>query len=222
MTELERKEVQAHGFCWEKELLLNVYKTTEEELKSISYTNKIDLPAKLNRLDNCDISIKTTGNKNTVCMGDCLRLFDSVSSGHPIHAVILHYSQIDKAHKKILSIVELNLTNAQELLFGSLKRSQIEELDRAVKSVPQKRKPTKEEHEKMYSIQKSLKGLSGAIYLNIKCDSKQSRLQCSFNKFQNFIENNPSLIIEKSNNHMFRGGLISEILKSATRVLKKK
>jgi len=215
-----RKEVQAHGFSWEKEIITNIYHATNEELKEIKYTGKTDLPAKFNRLDNCDISVKTTGSKNAVCMGDCLRVFDAMGA---IHMVVIHYIQDDTTNqKKVANIIEIDLTNSRDLLFGTLTRSQIEDLDKAVKSVPQKRKPTEEEYNKMYSIRDSLQKSSGAIHLDIKCNSTQSRLQCSFNHLQQFIEKNPSKIIAKSDTNEFRGGSISSHIASSRRVFKKK
>lgn len=210
-------EVQAHGFSWEKELLA-IYGATPEELKDIKYTSKMDLPASLNRINGCDLSIKTTGS-NSVCMADCLRVFDMVS-GPIIHMVVVQYKQV-KYIKRVTNIIEVDLTNSRELLFGTLTRSQIETLDAAVKSIPQKRKPTPEEHKHMYNIKKELQKLSGAIRLDIKCNSQQSRLQCSFNKFKLFLENNPR-IIEKSNTNEFRGGSITKEIQSLCRKFKPK
>jgi hypothetical protein len=221
-TVLQRKEVQAHGFSWEKEIISNVYRATSEELKEIKYNNKMDLPANLNRLDKCDVSVKTSCSQNAVCMADCLRVFDAVSSGNPIHMVVVHYTQDDTNTKKISTITEVDLTDSRDLLFGTLTRSQIEELDKAVKFVPQKRKPTEEEYNKMYSLRDSLQKLSGAIHLDIKCNSTQSRLQCSFNRFQQFVEKNPTKIVAKSNTNEFRGGVISSQITSSRRVFKKK
>ncbi len=219
----ERREVQAHGFSWEKELITKVYGATQEELKGIKYNSKMDLPSSLNRLDSCDVSVKTTCSVNTVCMADCLRVYDAVSSGKPIHLVVILYKQDDTSNtKKISSIIEVDLTYSCDLLFGTLTRSQLEELDKAVKSVPQKRKPTEYEYKNMYSIRDRLQELSGAIHLDIKCNSTQSRLQCSFNHFQTFVEKNESRNIAKSNTNEFRGGIISSEIKSYRRVFKKK
>lgn len=219
----ERKEVQSHGFSWEKELITKVYGATQEELKFIKYNSKMDLPSALNRLDSCDVSVKTSNNKNTICMADCLRVYDAVSSGKTIHLVVVFYKQDDIENtKKVISIIEVDLTNSCELLFGILTRSQIEELVKAVKSVPQKRKPTDEEYKKMYSIRDRLQENSGAIHLDIKCNSTQSRLQCSFNHFQTFIEKNTARVIAKSNTNEFRGNVISSDIKSSRRVFKKK
>lgn len=219
----QRKEVQGHGFSWEKEIISNIYGATNEELKEIKYTSKMDLPAPLNHLDGCDLSVKASCSANAVCMADCLRVFDAVNSGKPLHMVVVHYVQDDTTNtKKIKSITEIDLTDSRELLFGTLTRAQIEELDRAVKSVPQKRKPTEEEYNKMYSIRDSLQGSSGAMHLDIKCNSTQSRLQCSFNRFQDFIERNPSIVVAKSNTNEFRGGSISSEIHSPRRVFKKK
>lgn len=218
-----RKEVQSHGFSWENEIICNVYGATKEEVKKIKYNSKADLPANINRLNNCDVYVKTSCSRNAVCMSDCLRLFDAVSSGNPIHMVVIHYSQDDTTNtKSIVSIIEIDLTNTRYLLFGNLSRSKIEELDKSVKSVPQKRKPTKEEHHRMYSIRDSLQKSCDAIHLDIKCNSTQSRLQCSFNRFQHFMEKNPERIVATSNTNQFRGGEISSQIISSRRVFKKK
>ena len=64
---------------------------------------------------------------------------------------------------------------------------------------------------------------TGAIYLNPKIDSKnQRRLQCSFNRFKDFMEQNPKRIIAKSNTNEFRGGKISKEIKSSRRNCKEK
>ena len=157
-TTSQRKEVQLHGIIWEKDFLRNVFGVTKKELEEMKYTSKMDLPAHINRLDNCDVSIKTSCSQNVVCMADCLRVFDAVSSGKPIHMVVIYYLQDDTSNtKKIINITEVDLTDSRDLLFGTLTRCQIEELDKAVKSVPQKRKPTEEEYNNMYSLRNPLK-----------------------------------------------------------------
>ena len=218
----DSNESQKHGFTQEKDILKNVYGATDEKLSKKGYTDKFDLDADDNKLESVNLSIKTTVNDNMVCMGDVIRLFDSVSNtDKPIHLTVIFNQQIDNK-KKVKKIVEVNLTNTVKELFGSLTKEQIKELDTLVKSIPQKRRPTDEEHKKMYELQKKLQSLSKAIYLNIKCDSKQSRLQCSFNKFQKFMEDNPTLIVEESNNNKFRGGQITEEIVSEKRKRNKK
>jgi hypothetical protein len=217
-------EVQKHGFTWERQMLTLVYGATNDELNEISYTSKIDLPAKLNSLDGCDVSIKTTCSPNAVCMGDALRVYDAVGdSDTPIHMTVIHYKQDDATNtKNITNIIELDLSGTRNELFGTLTRSQIEELDKVVKSVPQKRKPTDDEYKKMYSIRDSLQPQLGAIRLDIKCNSTQSRLQCSFNRFQKFIEENSQRVVAKSSTNEFRCSSISPQLVSNRRVFKKK
>ena len=106
----QRKEVQAHGFSWEKEIICNVYCATNEELKEIKYNSKMDLPANLNRIDKCDVSVKTSCSQNAVFMADCLRVFDAVSNGKPIHMVVVHYIQDDTNNtKKITTITNLDI-----------------------------------------------------------------------------------------------------------------
>ena len=214
-----RKEVQAHGIIWQDELMITTYLATREETDTIPYTSDIDLPAEYNRLDHCDLSIKTTGS-NTVCMADCLRQFDLVSSGKPIHMVVIQYKQKGNT-KNILSITEIDLTNSVHLLFGSLTREQIQCLVSLVKKVPSNRKPTKTEHGHMYELKDALQQLSGVMSLNIKCNSTQSRLQCSLNRFPQFIEDHPERVISKGT-HEFRGGSITRQLVSSPRVLKPK
>jgi hypothetical protein len=221
----KRTEVQGHGFTWEQQLITNVYNATPDQLKQkgVKYTSKMDLPSNCNNLDKCDVSIKTTCSPNAVCMADCLRVFDSVSSGTPIHLTVVYYAQDDTTNtKKVKSIVEIDLTNSCQLLFGTLTRAQVAELDSLVKSVPQKRSPTPEEYARMYSLRDTLQGQSGAIHLDIKCNSQQSRLQCSFNRFQTFIEANPVRVVAKSDTSDFRGGSISPEIPSSRRVFKKK
>jgi hypothetical protein len=74
----------------------------------------------------------------------------------------------------------------------------------------------------MYIMRDNLQMMSGAIHLDIKCNSSQSRLQCSFNRFQEFIEKNPKKLVAKSNNNEFRGGTISACITSFRRILRKK
>lgn len=224
-------EVQSHGFLWERELCVNVYGATKEELKGINYTNKTDLPGKFNRLDeNCDLSIKTSGSLNAVCMADCLRVYDAVSSslvqdgGTPLHLAVIHYTQCDETHCKIVtSIVEMDVTNSRAELFGTVTRAQLEELVNRVKSVPKKRRPTEEARVSMYSLRDALQAQCGAIHLDIKCDSgSQRRLQCSFNQFQQFIQEHPERLVERSNSNAFRGGVISSQIVSGRRKFNKK
>ena len=217
-------EVQKHGFTWEKELLRNVYGATTEEMQAIPYTNKSDLPGALNRLaPGCDISIKTSGNLNGVCMGDALRVFDAAAAESPLHMTAIHYIQNDETKtKKVLHITEVDLTASSAEMFGTITRAQLEELDRAVKSVPQKRVPTPEEYAHMYAIRDALQVNSGAMHLDIKCDKTQSRLQCSFNRFRAFLEAHPARVVARSDTHEFRGGSITPEIASDRRAFKKK
>jgi len=216
-------ESQKHGFTWEHKIILNVFRVSDDIRRKIKYTAKMDLPAALNKLDGCDVSIKTTGSPNTVCMGDCLRVYDSICSNKPLHLVVVIYKQDDvNNRKKLIEIIQVDITGLKGKLFGGITREEIEELVNAVKRVPHDRKPTAEEHKAMFDIQKIVQEKSCAIYLNIKCDSKQSRLQCSFNKFLEFIERNPDKIIARSKTNEFRGGVIPMELESGRRARKKK
>ena len=217
-------EVQKHGFIWEREILTSVYGATDVELNQICYTSKFDLPANLNRIGNYNVSIKTTGTPNSVCMGDALRIYDaSDDKENTVHMVVITYKQED-AVKVISSVIEIDLTDKRKELFGEITRLQLEELVKVVKSVPQKRKPTDEEYKHMYSLRNALQPLTSVIRLDIKCNSTQSRLQCSFNRFQDFVEiaRKKELVIAETDTNEFRGGILSAKLTSVRRVFKKK
>jgi hypothetical protein len=112
-------EVQKHGFSWEKDLIHNVYGATPAEMAAVKYTSKMDLPSALNHKDGVDVSIKATGTPNSVCMADCLRVYDEVSSGKPLHLTVVTYKQDDEANTKTLTAVtEVDLTNSVAQLFG--------------------------------------------------------------------------------------------------------
>lgn len=220
-------EVHKHGFSWEKSLLCGVYGAQEGELKGLGYTCKTDLPGSLNRLDaGVGVSIKTAGLANAVCMGDCLRVFDAVSAdvADPLHMTLVSYEQDDAAGiKRLAAVTEVDLTRSAASLFGDVSRAELEALDRAVKAVPQKRSPTAEEHAAMYALRDALLPRCRAIHLDIKCNSQQSRLQCSFSRasFQKFLAENPERVVARSTTAEFRGGRIVEEVASGRRVFKK-
>jgi hypothetical protein len=223
-------EVHKHGFSWEKSLLCGVYGAQEGELKGLGYTCKTDLPGALNRLEpGVGVSIKTAGLSNAVCMGDCLRVFDAVSSAaaahDKLHMTLVHYEQDDAAGvKKLAAVTEVDLTGSAAALFGDVSRTELEALDRAVKAVPQKRSPTAEEHAAMYTLRDALLPRCRAIHLDIKCNSQQSRLQCSFSRaaFQRFLAENPERVVARSSTAEFRGGRIVEEVTSGRRVFNSK
>lgn len=211
-------EVQKHGFTWEKDIITNVYGATAAELKEIKYTSKMDLPASVNKLGDYDLSVKTCGEKNAICMGDCLRIFDTVNSDNPYHMTTIFYKQNDETNtKKVSHIVEVNLTNAKDILFGTLQRVDIEQLNNYVREVPQRQRPTPEQHKRMYVIRDILSTKGGHLQLNIKCNSTQSRLQCSFNRFNLFLEEHPNRIVEISMSHHFKKGEITPEIVSGRR-----
>lgn len=214
-------EVQNHGFIWESDLLRNIYGMTEAEKSQIGYTEKFDLPARFNHLESANISVKCIGEKNAICMGDAVRVFDEVSQleTNDIHLTVIHYKQVGET-KEVVSIKELNLTNSKDLLFGSLTREQVIELDRLIKAVPQKRAPTEEEKKAIKLKQSTLNKLSGFLQFNPKVNTQQSRLQCSFSckSFQEFLNKNPGRIVAQSTTNQFRGSAITAVIQAGRRV----
>lgn len=218
-----RTESQGHGFMVEQMLLKEVFHLTDEEIKGIPYTAVHDLPAHLNRVDHVDVSIKTTVRQNAVDMGYPLRIYDWIASGKPLHIIVVICTQDDSRNvKNVKTIVELDLTGRLKELFGSVTREEIDALDKCVKAVPQKRKPTDEEYAAMYALQKEMKKKMGALYINIKCDSEQSRIQCAFNKFQTVLKDYSSWIVAQSDTCVFRGGTIAREITSGRRQRNKK
>ena len=213
--------VQKHGFFWEHELLVNVYRVDPYELKKVGHTSPFDGPAHLNRLTGIDMSIKTTGNSGTICLGDCLRIYEDVSSGKPYHMTVLHYKQDDATKtKNVMWITEIELTSSIQLMFGDLTREDISSLDTVIKAVPQKRSPTTEEHAAIYDTKKLLQARSGFITLNPKCNSTQSRLQCSISGFLKLVAKHPERVIAHSDTNNFRGANVSQSISSNRRVLR--
>jgi hypothetical protein len=215
-------EVQKHGFIWERELATKVYGATEEECKANSYTAKHDIPSNLNKLDSVIVSVKTSNAQNTVCMGQPLNVLESVSSGEKIHATVLHFKQVGE-EKHFESVVEIDLTDSRDLLFGDLSREEIEGMDQLVKNVQGKRAPTPEEEIEIKRLGNTLNLKTKAIILNFKRGSpdRYNRLQCSFNKFQKFLSENPDRIIARSEGTSFRGQKMLEVIKSGRRVFNK-
>ena len=215
-------ENQAHGKTWEKDLGMNVYKATEEELKTISHTAPIDVPHTFNRLDGVDISIKVTGG-DAIDMGDIVRVFNEVSSGRKIHMTVVAWNQKDSTTKKLKSITEVDLTNSVNLLFGTVTLHEIEELVAYVKKIPHYGR-TKEHTATYMSMAAALKKKGGGcISYAPKVDSAtQRRVQGRFVGFSVFVKENPSRVIAESNTCEFRGGKIAEEIVSTKRVRNKK
>jgi hypothetical protein len=215
-------ESQAHGFIFQDALFIDIYGATKDELRAISYTAKLDLPGELNRLDpGIPVSCKVTGNANKVDMGDCLRIYDGVSSGAPYHLLVAAYTQDDATNTKtITSIVEVDLTSATEALFGTLTRDEIAALDAVIKAVPHGRAPTASERDGVYYFRDELHAKTGALQLAPKMDSKaQRRLQCSFGHFQRFIAANPHRVVAQGTPAAFRDHALSvSVIASGRRV----
>jgi hypothetical protein len=138
-----------------------------------------------------------------------------VASGTPYHLIVVFYTQTPTT-KQVCKIVELDLTNATHELFGDITRDRLVELDTVVKAVPQKRKPTPEEHSRMYAMRDSLK--RGALKITIKCNSTQSRIQSSLTGFTTFMTTYPHRVVLVSESNAWRGGEISREIVSGTRV----
>lgn len=226
-------EVQAHGKLWERELALNVYKCTPAELSSVNYTATHDIPGEINHLDpGVSISVKASCSQ-TICMGDALRVFDTVSSGNPLHLTILLYDPNCAAGTKTIQhIYELNVTSATEIFFGEITRADIQSLITLMQAVPKGLRGRIEVEGKKVSApsaqrvaylekQTQLMEKTGTIFLNPKLDESQCRLQCSIN-LKNLLKAHSSLVVSDSPNEHFRGGNITRVIQSGPRKFTKK
>ena len=213
---ITRTEVQNHGFIWESEILFKCFKLAPG---SITYCNAMDIPQEKNMISYVNISIKTTCNPKVICMADAISLYKHTAKCETLHLLIIIYEQIDIG-KKIKEIIEIDLQSAHELLFGDLSFAELSALNTLIRKVPQKRSPSAEEHSQMYSLRNELQKKC-YLQLNIKCNSQQSRLQCSFNKFHEFLARYPERIIYRSYNNLYNDIELSEVLYIGPRTFKK-
>jgi hypothetical protein len=215
----EGGEVQKHGKTWERNILKNVYGATDDELDTILHTATMDLPGKLNRLDGVDVSIKTSG-KNNVDMADIVRQYDETGSGKKYHVTVIRYNQLG-GNKKLIQVVELDMTNSRLLHFGDLTRQEIVELDRLARSVHDKRKITMNEKTSMYALRDLMAKKAGVAKGRFHLMPSQRRTQLVMN-LPTFMKENPDRVLHQSTTGIFRGGSVSESLESCARVFKKK
>ncbi len=201
-------ESQKHGFLFENKLILPLYATDITKISGIKYTSRYDLNKKDNKYG-FNLQVKSTSRKNSVCMADACRVYEDVNEGY--HLLVVVYTQEAKK-KKVEEIIEVDLSGMAPQLFGNVTMRDLRRLDRCIKRVPQKRSPTEEERKDIYDmrdeIQTRIYDSGGCIHLDPKCNSQQSRLQCSFNRFQNFLDSHPDRIIAKSEGNIFRGSNI--------------
>ncbi len=174
-------ENQQHGFLWESEIKTKVFGLTGQD----PYTAVHDVDRGRNSLNpNENVSIKTTGN-TTLCMGDALRVFE-YEAGVEHTCIALQYVQRDQ-QKVLTNVYELDLTK-REILWGSVTKQDVEELDRLVRSMPPNRRDP-EIDRAIAQKKKELNAKSGAMRFNPKIDSKtQRRLQCSIPKFATYLD----------------------------------
>ena len=220
-------ESQGHGKPWEKDLGINVYKATQEEIDSIPYTAPIDVPREFNRLDGIDISVKVSG-KDTIDMADITRVFDEVSSGENIHMTVVKWIQNTPTTKKLTSVTEVDLTNSRSILFGTVSRDQLVELVTLSKSVGKVRPDVSSEERvskiaAAYKMRDELHKITGIMHFHLMFYTKNaSRVQGQFTEFSKFVEKNPSRLIAESKTGEFRGGRIAEEIPSTKRIRHKK
>jgi hypothetical protein len=153
-----------------------------------------DISKEENALDSSEtISIKTTKGNYIDC-GDVLRLFDYDYREKHTMTVFCYSQEVNK--RVINKIFEMNMNEEfKKILFGDITRSEIEELDKYIKSIPNYGRTV--QHSDTYkSMAKKLKEKSnGWISYAPKVDSKsQRRLQCSIRNLDKFLEKNKSFV----------------------------
>ena len=194
LKESNMPENQQHGFLWESIVRSLVFGLDGKD----KYTAVHDIPCCRNTLNpNENVSIKTTGN-STLCMGDALRVFEyEADVDHT--CIAIQYAQ--RGGEKVLThVYEIDLTQ-RGVLWGSVTREDIEELDQLVRSMPANRRDPVIDRA-ITQKKNDLNAKSGAIRFNPKIDSKtQRRLQCSIPLFANY----PALIKSTTTEPIVRG-----------------
>jgi hypothetical protein len=219
-----RKESQAHGLTWEKDILHNSFKVPLCILDDRKKNSEFDLEAKYNKLDeDVNLSVKVSGS-NTINMGDCRRVYKQVASGIPIHLIVIQYKQVGNK-KKIVRITEFDLTGAKELLFGDITIEDLEKLDKAIKSLPRCSTPKSTNKRSLRFMRDDIysqRTIRKSIRLNIKCTKEQRRLQFSIQNWAKFVADNRERVVLESKTNKFRKGYIRPELISEPRKRKEK
>jgi hypothetical protein len=199
-------ESQLHGFTWENEV-----KRVFAVDAHADYTATHDIPKEVNPFNSMEnISIKTTGS-STICMGDPLRIWD-YSDAEINTGIVLRYRQ-EGGVKRLERTHEITLNN-RALLWGSLTREDIAELDALVRSMPRGSRDVAIDAA-ISEKKKELNAKSGIVRFNPKIDSKvQRRLQCSIPNYESTV----GLIVSTTPGSVVRGVAISETIDSTSRV----
>lgn len=164
----ERTESQAHGFKFEDSLKEQVFKI---DIK-INYTSKYDIPKEINIINNHNISIKSTSNRD-ICCADIFRFLES----DEIEMIITCYEQVGD-YKIVKETYSLLLTkDFMKSLNDDINKDELNQLNQLIKNIPHGKvsKETKKEYKN------KCKQLSLEYFkVNPKVDSKnQRRVQCT-------------------------------------------
>jgi hypothetical protein len=201
---------QEFGFVIENILRTKIFDLPEKK----NDTKHYDIPSIENKFNNTEnISIKTSGS-NTICLGDCLRIFNSEQTT----IILVKYKQLD-SQRKIMEIIEINFNSEfKTLLFGLITESEIKELQNYIKAIPAGKASS--ETKKIYK--KMASQLKGLLTINPKVDSKdQRRLQCSISGLDKLLSKYPQFIRSRSKDTL-RGIKIEDTYNFPKRIRKKK
>lgn len=202
-------ESQAHGFTWETFIKEKIYNVPDKA----AYTRKNDIDSNENTFDNCAVSIKTSGSVS-VDMGDARRIFEGTSSGEPYRMIVIQYTQ-DETHKNLKAILEIDLTNSHQELFGDVSYQEISTLHETLKKIPAGLPQNKDYLEISDTMNKRM----GALSVRPKVDSKkQRRLQCSFNNIEHFCSVYPTRALYKNTEGIFKGIQVVKSILSGRRI----
>ena len=210
-------EEQSHGFVFEEHIRCKVYNIDAR----VPYHSEVDIPRELNSIENADVSIKTCGLRNTLCLGDASRFYNFTKG--VCHIIVMWYRQESSSEtKEIVDIVHFDLSNLDSELWGSLTANDISKLDALVKTVSPKSRPTASQSAAIKAMRSEMR--SGRVSLSVKCNSQQSRLQCTFSGFRDFVKMHPERILHSGIRRdapqggvTFRNVFIPDISKSPPR-----
>jgi hypothetical protein len=174
---------QNHGFLFEDAVIRSVTgysKFDYQYLLPNGYTSKMDIVKDIHSDRN--FSIKVAGRGNSIGCGDALRFYDQCANEEFI-MVIGIWDQITDDIKRYQEIHEISFSPANfHEIWGDIKRQDLDEFVRYVKSIPKGRDAQLKSRDKWKIKKDQLCGSSCGhiIKINPKIDSKsQRRVQCT-------------------------------------------
>jgi len=218
--DIGKSNSQKHGLTLERLYGEKVLKLTKEAIDSRSPSAAIDY-----MVDGLNISVKTKmiGNfknpkytvKKEIMMADAKNAYHYCASGEPFRQDIICYNQINPNQKQCTELIQLDLTNSIQDLFGGLGWGAIEPIYESFKRFNKEKTPF--EKIDIQSIDTEIKHINAAIDNHAKQNGHNTRpvihlrrmiyekerdyrLQCCIVNFHDFIKCFPNRVVYRGTN----------------------